>query len=371
MTKSMKQGAMKTIRCLGFVSTIAACVSGLLFSQTHAPAEGTLQRIKVHGESLAGNLEGDSPDRDVSIYLPPGYETARRRHYPVIYLLHGYLLTDQYWTVVSPRPDIPAANLPAAMNRAIASGAVKPMIVVMPNAYTIYAGSMYSSSITTGDWESYISHDLVSYVDRHYRTIPDRMSRGLAGHSMGGYGAIRIGMKHPEVFSSLYVMSACCLMDNPIPRARRNVQSESKQPQPDTGTNPKGQRGSDASQVTLARAAAWSPNAKNPPQFLDLPTQDGELQPLVIAKWAANSPLAMIDQYVTNLKEYHAIAGDVGLQDTLAAVNEEMSRMFTDSGIVHTFETYEGNHTNKIPERIETKVFPFFSKNLSFARRQR
>jgi hypothetical protein len=123
--------------------------------------------------------------------------------------------------------------------------------------------------------------------------------------------------------------------------------------------------------VTLARAAAWSPNAKNPPQFLDLPIKDDEPQPLVIAKWAANSPLAMIDQYVANLKEYHAITGDVGLQDTLATVNEEMSRMFTDSGVVHTFETYEGNHTNKIPERIETKVLPFFSKNLSFAQRPR
>ena len=158
-------------------------------------------------------------------------------------------------------------------------------------------------------------------------------------------------------------------MDNPIPRARRNIQGESKQSQPDKGANSNGEGGAGASQVTLARAAAWSPNAKNPPRFLDLPTKDGEPQPLVIAKWAANSPLAMIDQYVTNLKEYRAIAGDVGLQDTLATVNEEMSRMFTDSGIVHTFETYEGNHTNKIPERIETKVFPFFSKNLSFTRR--
>lgn len=60
-----------------------------------------------------------------------------------------------------------------------------------------------------------ISHDVVAYIDAHYRTIPDRMSRGLAGHSMGGYGASRIGMKHPDVFGSLYIMSPCCMSARP------------------------------------------------------------------------------------------------------------------------------------------------------------
>src|SRR5215813_8560812 len=99
----------------------------------------------------------------------------------------------------------------------IAAGTMKEMILVSPDAFTKYSGSMYSSSATTGDWESYIAEDLVSYVDSHYRTIADRMSRGLAGHSMGGYGTIRIGMKRPDVFSSLYFISACCLMNTPLP----------------------------------------------------------------------------------------------------------------------------------------------------------
>src|SRR5688500_19302545 len=61
-----------------------------------------------------------------------------------------------------------------------------------------------------GDWSSDVcSSDL--YVDSHYRTLATRDSRGLTGHSMGGYGALRIGMKHPDVFGSVYVMSACCL----------------------------------------------------------------------------------------------------------------------------------------------------------------
>ena len=118
--------------------------------------------------------------------------------------------------------------------------------------------------------------------------------------------------------------------------------------------------------MQAALAAAWSPNPKNPPDFFDMPVKDGEPQPLVIAKWAANAPLAMIDQYVTNLKKYKAIMIEVGTQDGLAASNRQMDQILTDFGVAHTFETYEGDHTNRVVERIETKVLPFFSSNLSF-----
>lgn len=324
-------------------------------SESHS-AKGSVQRVKIHGKHLEGNLEGDSPDRDVSIYLPPGYDSETTPHYPVLYLLHGYFLTDQYWTGTAPSVNIPgvkvtAADVPASMDSGIAKSALEPMIVVMPDAYTKYAGSMYSSSVTTGDWESYIAEDVVQYMDSHYRTVANRMARGLAGHSMGGYGAVRIGMKRPDVFANLYIMSACCLMDNPVPPAPPGAQAAAQN--------------NVFAQVTLARAAAWSPNPKNPPEYLELPTKDGQPQPLVIAKWAANSPLAMVDQYVTNLKKYHAIGGDVGLQDGLSTVNKQLEQAFLDNGIPYRFQTYEGDHTNKIPERIGTTILPFFSKNLT------
>jgi S-formylglutathione hydrolase FrmB len=235
------------------------------------------------------------------------------------------------------------------------------MIVVMPNAYSKYGGSMYSSSVTTGDWETYIAEDLVAYMDTHYRTIPERLSRGLAGHSMGGYGTIRIGMKRPDVFSSLYIMSACCLINNPLPAppvaAKQNDTTDT----------------SGASQMNFAWSAAFSPNPKNPTRYFDEPTSDGHLQPLVVARWHAASPLAMIDQYVTNLRKYHAIMLDVGLQDQygLTGLNKQLEQMMTDFGIVHTFETYEGDHTNKIPERVESKVLPFFSRNLAMKKASR
>ena len=342
---------------------LLACAAGLLVSATNEKApKSKFERIKVHGKALEGNLEGDSPDRDVSVYLPPSYETDRNRRYPVVYLLHGYTNTDEGWFGPGTKSGFQSAGttLPAVADSAIASHAAREMILVMPNAYTVYQGSMYSSSATTGDWEAYVTRDLIEYMDSHYRTIPQRASRGLAGHSMGGYGAIRLAMKYPGVFSSIYVLSGCCLAANLNPGPGQ-VRAEGVHSQADLA-------GADRGVVTtLAEAAAWSPNPKNPPFFFDLPTKEGKPQPAVLAHWAANAPLAMIDQYVTNLKKLDAIAIDVGDKDGLAASNRQLSEVLTQYDIRNTFELYEGDHTNRIAARVEAKVLPFFSNQLDFA----
>ena len=336
---------------------LLAC--GFAFSQTAKPVpHGTVERIQVHGKSLEGNLEGDSPDRYVSVYLPPSYKRQTHRRYPVVYLLHGYMDNDDNWFGAKHV----FINAPAAIDAALAAGA-REMIFVMPSAHTVYYGSMYSNSITTGDWDDFIAHDLVSYIDAHYRTIPNRMSRGLAGHSMGGYGTIRLGMEHPEVFSSIYWLSACCLAANPWDKESpvmikaESVRSAADLDKADFGTR-----------ATIAESAAWSPNPKNPPLFFDVPWLDGKLRPEIAAKWDANAPLAMIDQYIPSLKELHAIAGDVGTKDGLMASNEELDHILTAYGIAHTFETYDGTHISGIQDRVEKKVVPFFSNSLSFGR---
>jgi len=112
-------------------------------------------------------------------------------------------------------------------------------------------------------------------------------------------------------------------------------------------------------------AAAWSPDPMNPPKFFDLPVEGETVHPEIAAKWVANSPLAFVDQYVPNLKKYRSIKMDVGDQDNLAATNKQMDESLTRLGIVHAFEVYEGNHGNRVKERFETKVLPFFSENLN------
>jgi hypothetical protein len=116
----------------------------------------------------------------------------------------------------------------------------------------------------------------------------------------------------------------------------------------------------------LASAAAWSPDPKNPPLFLQLPTRGGEPQADVIAKWTANAPLAFLDQYVGNLRRYRAIAIDVGDQDRLRADSEKLHDALDRYGIANTFEIYPGTHTSKVADRFQNHVMPFFSQSLCF-----
>ena len=113
-----------------------------------------------------------------------------------------------------------------------------------------------------------------------------------------------------------------------------------------------------------AQAAAWAPNPLNPPQFFDLPTRNGEIQPLIAAKWIANSPLVMVDQYAPALKSMRAIAIDVGDRDPFATTNTQLGESLTRLKVSHTFQIYEGDHGNRIRERFETIVLPWFARAL-------
>jgi enterochelin esterase-like enzyme len=223
----------------------------------------TVEHTKIHGAALEGNLEKDDVDREVLVFLPPSYATAKSLRYPVIYALHGFSIGADQWSR--------EIHVPQTIEGAFAQGA-QEAIVVLPDSKTVHNGSMYSSSITTGDFENFIARDLVAYIDAHYRTIPKRQSRGLVGHSMGGYGASRIGMKHSDVFGSLYIMSPCCMSARgggpSNPEADKALQAV-KTPE-DSAKLPFGLR------AQLASAAAWSPDPKNLPLYLDLPTKGGE-----------------------------------------------------------------------------------------------
>jgi S-formylglutathione hydrolase FrmB len=290
--------ACSSLRTLGLalVSVLFIAFSNnltsLLLSQTARPSlHGNVERIKVHGKSLEGNLEGDSPDRDVAVYLPPSYASDAARRYPVVYLLHGYTNDTDHWFGFQPS----FVNVREAADRALSDGTAKEMILVMPNGYTAYQGNYYTNSVTTGDWETYITEELVSYVDGHYRTIAARAGRGLAGHSSGGYGTIRIAMKHPEIYSSIYVLSPCCMTATLNQKSLAESEAiHSMEEFAQAGFGPKS---------NWALAASLSPNPKNPPYYFDLPTKNGEVRPDVAAKWAASAPLAMIDQYIGNIRK--------------------------------------------------------------------
>ena len=316
------------------------------------PALARVEKITVHGRSLESNLEGNSADRTVLVLLPTSYDKAAKRRYPVVYFLHGYNSQAEgtvAWTKMEER------------HKAAMAATGREFIVVAPDSDTLLHGSMYSDSVTVGNFETFTAKELVRYIDSHYRTIARRDSRGLFGHSMGGYGTLRLGMKHPDVFSAIYAMNPCCLMPRPF-TAEEGRKYERLTPE----TLKKADFGA---QTTWAVAVTWSPNPSKPPFYADMATKDGVVDPLVLAKWSANAPVAMVPQYLPALRSMTAIGMDTGDKDFVHTDDEAMHAELLKFGIRHDWELYEGDHGNRVSERLEKVVFPFFAKHLSFPAR--
>lgn len=312
--------------------------------------------------SLAGNLIGDTNRREVTVYLPPSYAKNRQKRYPVVYLLHGFAANHRAFMAGV----YTNMNTRLSMDSLIREGLVKEMIVVTPNARNAFDGSFYRNSVTTGNWEDFVYRDLVSFIDRRYRTIRNRSGRGIAGHSMGGYGALWVGMRHPETFSAIYALSPCCLRDfgavsqrgaGPWKAALR------------VREKPDILKAGFTADLLLALAAVYSPNASKPPLFIDLPNRlegDSIVEvPAIAAKWLA-SPMSFVTQYASNLRRMH-VAFDAGRQDALKDIPISVTMLdsaLTELKVAHTAELYDGDHMRRIRSRIETHAMPFFSKVL-------
>ncbi len=272
----------------------------------------------------------------------------------MVYALHGYSIGAEQWTH--------EIHVPQTIEGAFAQGA-KEMIVVLPDSKTVYSGSMYSSSVTTGDFERFIAHDVVAYIDAHYRTIPDRAKPG-PGRSFHGRLRRRAHrheasrrVRQPLHHEPVLPLAA----SRPDRRSRKSRRRWTAVKTPADAA-----KLSFFARAQLASAAAWSPDPKNPPLYLDLPTKDGAPQPDVLAKWAANAPLAFIDQYIGNLRQYRAIAIDVGDQDGLRIDTGKLHDVLDQYGIANSFEIYHGTHTSAVADRFQNHVLPFFSQNLCF-----
>ncbi len=342
--------------------------AGFILLASYAPSANAQQGGVTHVDtvvaaSLKGNLLGDSYRRAVTVYLPPSYGISRQKRYPVVYLLHGFS-ADHRVFIKGPYQNI---NIRLSMDSLIRAGAVKEMIVVTPNAKNAYDGSFYANSPVTGSWEDFMVDDLLAYIDRRYRTIRSRSGRGITGHSMGGFGAFRIAMRHPEKFSAVYMMSAYGLVigdslrSMPATKAWKAALSVAKREDVlKAGFN---------ADLDIALAAVYSPDRSSQPLYVDFPYRlEGDsllLVDSVAAKWR-NTPMAMVSPHASALRRL-AIAFDAGTSDGFADIPAsvtELDSLLTALRIAHTAEVYEGTHVGGIRARLETKVFPFFSKNL-------
>ncbi len=327
---------------------------------------GVIHTIEVTAPSLRGNLLGDTDVRAVSVYLPPQYSTDAGRRFPVIYLLHGFGADHKAFI----RGAYQNLNVRVSMDSLIDAGKVQPMIVVTPNARNRFDGSFYANSSATGNWEDFVAKDLVRSIDRRYRTIAKSSSRGVAGHSMGGYGALTLGMRNPGVFSAVYALSPCCLGEQQTDLTFPGRADTWKRVLSVADTSQIKRAGFHAN-LLMALTAVYSPAPDTPPLFLDFPFDGRDniliADPVALAKW--HPPLSRLEGYVGNLRQLNKrIWFDAGESDGLTdipvnakALSEKLSAL----GVEHLFDMYQGDHGNRVRERLETIVFPFFSDVLS------
>ena len=304
------------------------------------------------------NNGGENPNRKVSIYLPPNYDSSEQR-YPVIYYLHGFMGTDSINPIMK-----------TILDKGISTAKIRPYIFVISDQYTIFEGSFYSNSSLTGNWSDFTAKELVEHIDKNFRTIANRESRGIAGHSMGGYGAFKIAMLYPDVFSAVYALSPGLLAFvkefGPNSTSYKELAGIKTQEELKKTYYPK---------VLVAVARAWSPNPAKPPFYCDVPfTYDGDkllVNQTVLEKWEQNMPVYMVDKYAANLRKLTAIKMDWGRNDAprFPVQIGMLSQRLENLGINHYAEEYIGDHGNKIwtPDgRVLNDVLPFFNDYLKF-----
>ncbi|MEP6509378.1 MAG: alpha/beta hydrolase-fold protein [Gemmatimonadales bacterium] len=323
---------------------------------------GVIHFETIVAPSLKKNLLGDSNRRAVSIYVPPGYAKNRGKRYPVVYLLHGFAADHRAFI----GGVYTGMDMRLSMDSLISAGLIKPMIVVTPNARNAFDGSFYVNSVTTGNWEDFVVKDLTAYVDSHYRTIRNRNGRGLAGHSMGGFGALRVGMRHPETFSAIYALSPCCL--DQYHRTGKNFAASWKKVIGLTEFSQAKVAGF-YGDIDLALSAVYAPDPRSSPFFVDLPFRlegDSLVTVDTIARRWHPTPIEMVPIYAKNLKRM-SIAFDGGAEDGLIDIPVNVGKldsMLTALGIAHKADVYHGDHMRGIRGRLESQTFPFFSRVL-------
>jgi S-formylglutathione hydrolase FrmB len=316
-------------------------------------------RKKFRATSLQGNCMQEDINRSVSIYLPPDYDRSGK-NYPCIYFLHGFNSGDDA---------IDDLGIQSLFDQAIKDKIIAPVIVIFPNSRTKFKGSFYTNSPLAGAWADYIGKDLVQYIDSHFRTIRNRESRGIAGYSMGGNGALKMAMLFPDVFSSVYALSPSIMYwaGELVPEhpAFKTIQ-EAK----DIKTIENDQYAIGF----VAVGSTYSANLSNPPFYCDMPVhyENGKMirDSAVLKQWDREFPLTMADHHLDDLRKMKGIAFDWGMQDGfthLPITCNMLSEKLKAANIPHIATPYQGDHFNRITGfegRIYRHLIPFFNQQL-------
>ena len=330
--------------------------------------------------TLTENLIGEDGGKVIRVYLPPSYDFTEKR-YPVIYVLHGFGGSSNSLT----------RKMKSAMDRMILSEEIQEAIAVFVDGSNRFGGSQYLSSPTIGDYETYIRRDLINFIDRQYRTIPHRDSRGITGFSMGAYGSMHLSLKYPEVFGVAVAQAGTYKFDDDLIQAfteqggvvitlmeplKQKSGEEFWNALDELANSDTLRRVSLPFRNGLAYLAGVASNPDKPPCYLDLPYRlrvgfpPWEREEEVWDQIIENDIIRELDRYSNRLKQnpqqpvrLNGIKLVHGLEDKTAFPRqaEALNQRLTELGIEHEFVTHGGGHTF-----IAEQSLQFMAKHLAF-----
>ena len=341
-------------RAAAFLTTVALSTLAVL----PARGQGRVVWDTVQSRALRDNRLGDSTARQLLVYLPPSYDSSSNRRYPVLYFLHGFTSHPVEWLDGS----YPGLNLATAMDTLTRSGMTE-YIVVTPDADNRLGGGFYENSPVTGDWADFVMKDVIGYVDHHYRTMPDRAHRALAGHSMGGFGALVLGLAHPDKFGLVYAMSPCCVSF--VGELAPTSASWTAAARSTTWDVPGRTRQAFETRLVVAMAAALSPDPDRARGYGKLPFEPDStglvVLPDVLRRWERRMPIDLARHLAASGKPVPQLFIDYGSQDQVRSVDPgvaALEQVLDSLGMRYTSREFEGGHIDHVPERVTEYLLP-------------
>ena len=325
--------------------------------------KGSVERHRISSEVLRGNALGDPTERDLYVYLPPGYDASKR--YPTLLGVVGFTGTGGMLFNVDPLSE----NLQTRLDRLIGAGACPPVIVAAPDCFTRVGGNQYINSTATGRYEDYLLQEIVPFVEKTYST----RSWGVFGKSSGGYGSMLLGMRHPEVFKAIADHSGdanfelCYIPDFPDALDQfREAGGPAQWLEKYWADDNQRRRRWHKPLNVLGMAAHYSPNPSSPHMGIDFPfdLETGELKLDVWQRWRAWDPVQLVDKYKDNLKKLRVIYVDCGKKDEFSLVwgARALVTKLRAAGLDPHHEEFDDGHMS-IPYRYDVSV-PMLAKAL-------
>jgi enterochelin esterase-like enzyme len=331
---------------------------------------GTVTRLQHRSEVLADNPWDDPVDREVAVYLPPGYSEADSPH---IALWDLAAFTNAGPGHLNWRNH--GENLPSRLDRLIGSGAMEPAVVVIPDCYTSLGGNQYVNSPAVGRYADYLVRELVPFVESRFNLLRNRDGRAVFGKSSGGYGALYHAMNHADTWGAAASHAGDVGFDllfrGEFPTVCGVLAGYDGDPlaflQAFWSRNrPSGHDYSTL--MILAMAASYDPDPDDPARIrLPFDLRTCELKPERWQQWLAFDPLTLLDRHADGLRSLHGLYIDAGQYDQyhIQFGTRRLSDALAERGIPHRYEEFDGTHS-AIDWRLDSSL-PFLASALKTA----